>query len=143
MFCVDRNVDLTVLFIFHCASPRELDVPNTFISMLITLADLHDMSKRVAAPKTMRVKIQHALLAACSSAVSFFHAGIPGSVGSSDRYKPCALESAQPGKKHDDDGCGGVDGGCDGDDVDDGDEDDRDDDDGDDDGVDDDGRRGR
>ena len=98
MFCVNRNVDLTVLFIFHGASPRELDVPNTFISMLITLADLHDMSKRIAAPKTMRVKIQHALLAACSSAVSFFHAGIPGSVGSSDRYKPCALENAQPSK---------------------------------------------
>ena len=98
MFCVNRNVGLTVLFLFHGASPRELDVPNTFISMLITLADLHDMSKRVAAPKTMRVKIQHALLAACSSAVSFFHAGIPGSVGSSDRYKPCALENAQPSK---------------------------------------------
>ena len=87
-----------MLFLFHGASPRELDVPNTFISMLITLADLHDMSKRVATPKTMRVKIQHALLAACSSAVSFFHAGIPGSVGSSDRYKPCALENAQPSK---------------------------------------------
>ncbi len=87
-----------MLFLFHGASPRELDVPNTFISMLITLADLHDMSKRIAAPKTMRVKIQHALLAACSSAVSFFHAGIPGSVGSSDRYKPCALENAQPSK---------------------------------------------
>ncbi len=98
MFCVNRNVGLTVLFLFHGASPRELDVPNTFISMLITLADLHDMSKRVATPKTMRVKIQHALLAACSSAVSFFHAGIPGSVGSSDRYKPCALENAQPSK---------------------------------------------
>ena len=98
MFCVIRNVGLTVLFLFHGASPRELDVPNTFISMLITLADLHDMSKRIAAPKTMRVKIQHALLAACSSAVSFFHAGIPGSVGSSDRYKPCALENAQPSK---------------------------------------------
>ena len=53
VFCVDRNVDLTVLFIFHGASPRELDVPNTFISMLITLADLHDMSKQIAAPKTV------------------------------------------------------------------------------------------
>jgi hypothetical protein len=58
---------------FQGASPMEVEVPNTVKSMLVTLGNLYIISKRVAAPTAMRVKVQHAALAACSFSESCFH----------------------------------------------------------------------
>jgi hypothetical protein len=68
-----RRLYVEVYVCFQAASPMEVDVHNTFKSMLATLDNLYGISKRVAAPAAMRVQVQHAALAACSFAESLFH----------------------------------------------------------------------